>query len=119
VKEALCVACFDVLLWQPDQLELRRILLSAPAPPRIDPSGEVDRLKESCGAFKIPPCARTLHGQPVHIAVASSLHRTLGAGLAYLGHKTTENWRVILELGRRRVDQRIVARGLLSKLLIL
>jgi len=67
-----------------------------PAPPKIDPSGEVDRLKESCGAFKIAPCAEELFtGQPVHIAVASFAPQNgFGAGLAYLGHKTTENWRV-------------------------
>ena len=67
-----------------------------PAPPKIDPSGEVDKLKESCGAFKIVPCAEELFtGKPVHIAVGSIAPQNgFGAGLAYLGHKTTDNWRI-------------------------
>ncbi len=67
-----------------------------PAPPKVDPSGEVDKLKESCGAFKILPCAEELFtGKPVHIAVGSIAPQNgFGAGLAYLGHKTTDNWRI-------------------------
>jgi hypothetical protein len=67
-----------------------------PAPPEVDPSGEVDKLKESCGAFKILPCAEELFtGKPVHIAVGSIAPQNgFGAGLAYLDHKTTDNWRI-------------------------
>jgi hypothetical protein len=67
----------------------------SPAPPRVDVPGEVDKLKESCGAFKVFPCAEEVFmGKPVHIAVGSIAPQNgFGAGLAYLGHKTTENWR--------------------------
>ncbi len=67
-----------------------------PAAPKIDPSGELDKLKESCGAFKILPCAEELFTRkPVHIAVGSIAPQNgFGAGLAYLGHKTTDNWRI-------------------------
>jgi len=67
-----------------------------PAPPKIDPAGEMDKLKESCGAFKILPCAEELFtGKPVHIAVGSIAPQNgFGAGLAYLDHKTTDNWRI-------------------------
>ena len=68
----------------------------SPAPPKIDPSGELDKLKESCGAFKIMPCAQELFtGKPVHIAAGSIAPQNgFGAGIAYLGHKTTDNWRI-------------------------
>jgi hypothetical protein len=68
----------------------------APASPKVDPAGEVDKLKESCGAFKIFPCAEELFtGKPVHIAVGSIAPQNgFGAGIAYLGHKTTDNWRI-------------------------
>jgi hypothetical protein len=68
----------------------------SPAPPKIDVPGEVDKLKESCGAFKMLPCAEELFmGKPVHIAVGSIAPQNgFGAGLAYLDHKTTENWRI-------------------------
>lgn len=68
-----------------------------PAPPKIDPAGEVDKLKENCSSFKgILGCAEELFtGQPVHIAVGSIAPQNgFGAGIAYLGHKTTENWRI-------------------------
>lgn len=66
------------------------------APPKVDPSGEMDKLRESCGAFKILPCAEELFtGKPVHIAVGSIAPQNgFGAGIAYLGHKTTDNWRI-------------------------
>lgn len=68
----------------------------APAPPKIDPSGEMDKLKESCGAFKIMPCVEELFtGKPVHIAAGSIAPQNgFGAGVAYLDHKTTDNWRI-------------------------
>lgn len=67
----------------------------SPAPPKIDAPGEVDKLKESCGALMFIPCAENLlMGKPVHIAVGSIAPQNgFGAGLAYLGHKTTDNWR--------------------------
>jgi hypothetical protein len=68
----------------------------SPAAPKIDPSGEVEKLKQSCGAFKMLPCAEELFtGKPVHIAVGSIAPQNgFGAGLSYLGHKTTDNWRI-------------------------
>lgn len=67
-----------------------------PSSPKIDPSGEVDKLKESCGAFKMLPCAEELFtGKPVHIAAGSIAPQNgFGAGIAYLGHRTTDNWRI-------------------------
>jgi hypothetical protein len=64
-------------------------------PAKIDSPGEIDKLKESCGAFKIADCAEELFtGKPVHIAVGSIAPQNgFGAGIAYLGHKTTDNWR--------------------------
>lgn len=67
------------------------------APPKIDPAGEWDRLKESCSSLKgIMGCAEEMFtGKPVHIAVGSIAPQNgFGGGLAYLGHKTTENWRI-------------------------
>ena len=68
---------------------------SQPAPAKIDPPSELDKLKESCGAFKVIGCAEVLFtGKPVHIAVGSLAPQNgFGAGVAYVGHKTTENWR--------------------------
>jgi hypothetical protein len=66
-------------------------------PPKIDPAGEWDRLKESCNNFKgTLGCAEELFtGKPVHIAVGSIAPQNgFGAGLTYLGHKTTDNWRI-------------------------
>jgi len=65
-------------------------------PPRIDSPNEADKLKESCFNLKgIPGCAEELFtGKPIHIAVGSIAPQNgFGAGLAYLGHKTTETWR--------------------------
>ncbi len=71
---------------------------SAPqaTPARIDSPNELDKLKESCTDFaKFFDCAEELFtGQPLHIAVGSIAPQNgFGAGLAYLGHKTTDNWR--------------------------
>jgi hypothetical protein len=66
-------------------------------PPKIDSPGEIDKLNESCSSFKgILGCGEELFtGQPVHIAVGSIAPQNgFGAGVAYLGHKTTENWRI-------------------------
>jgi hypothetical protein len=67
-----------------------------PAPPKVDPSGELDKLSASCGAFKVFSCAEELFtGKPLHIAVGSIAPQNgFGAGLAYLGLKATDNLRV-------------------------
>lgn len=68
----------------------------APAPAKIDSPSELDKLKDSCFRLKgIPDCAEELFtGTPIHIAVGSIAPQDgFGAGLAYTGHKTTDNWR--------------------------
>jgi hypothetical protein len=68
----------------------------APTPPPVDSPNELDKLKESCFSLKgIPGCAEELFtGKPIHIAVGSIAPQNgFGAGLAYIGHKTTDNWR--------------------------
>jgi hypothetical protein len=67
-----------------------------PSPVKIDSPSELDKLKGSCGDFKkIADCAQELFtGHPLHIAVGSIAPQNgFGAGVAYLGHKTTDNWR--------------------------
>ena len=70
-----------------------------PTPPpaastKIDPPGELDKLAESCGAFKVVGCAEellTLH--PVHVAVGSIAPQNgVGLGVAFGAHKDTETW---------------------------
>lgn len=68
------------------------------APTRIDSPSEWDNLKDSCFSLTLkgmPDCAEELFtGQPVHVAVGSIAPQDgFGAGLAYVGHKTTDNWR--------------------------
>jgi hypothetical protein len=70
----------------------------APASPtqRIDSPSELDKLKDSCFNLKgIADCAEELFtGKPIHIAVGSIAPQDgFGMGLAYVGHKTTDNWR--------------------------
>jgi hypothetical protein len=68
-----------------------------PTAPKIDPAGEWDRLKESCSSFKgFMGCSEELFtGKPVHIAMGSIAPQNgFGAGISYLGHKTTDNWRI-------------------------
>jgi hypothetical protein len=63
---------------------------------RIDSPSEIDQLKDSCFDIKgIADCAEELFtGKPVHIAVGSIAPQNgFGVGLAYVGHKTTDNWR--------------------------
>jgi hypothetical protein len=70
---------------------------TAQTPPPIDSPKETDKLKESCFNLKgIPDCAEELFtGTPIHIAVGSIAPQDgFGAGLAYVGHKTTEGWRI-------------------------
>lgn len=65
--------------------------------PTIDSPSELDKLKDSCFNLRgIPGCAEELFtGKPIHIAVGSIAPQNgFGVGLAYLGHKTTDNWRV-------------------------
>jgi len=70
-----------------------------PAPPANtgpDNPSELYKLEHSCFNFKgIADCAEELFtGQPVHVAVGSIAPQNgFAAGLAYVGHKTTENWR--------------------------
>jgi hypothetical protein len=68
----------------------------ASTPVRIDSPSELDKLKESCFSLTgIPGCAEELFtGTPFHIAVGSIAPQNgFGAGVAYLGHKTTDDWR--------------------------
>jgi hypothetical protein len=75
---------------------------SSPAqgpPANVDPPGELDKLKDSCGQFSfksVPDCAEELFtGHPVHIAVGSIAPQNgFGAGIAFVDHKNTENWRI-------------------------
>jgi hypothetical protein len=63
---------------------------------RIDSPDELDILKGNCPDIKkLFGCAQELFsGQPVHIAVGSIAPQNgFGAGVAYVGHKTTEYWR--------------------------
>jgi hypothetical protein len=78
------------------------ILLSAKAlqaqQPPPDPPGEPAKLKESCLSFTfsgLGGCAEELFtGVPIHIAVGSIAPQDgFGAGIAYVGHHTTDNWR--------------------------
>jgi len=69
---------------------------TASTPTRIDSPSELDILRESCFTPKgIPGCAEELFtGVPVHIALASIAPQDgFGAGVAYVGHKTTDKWR--------------------------
>src|SRR6202042_1204058 len=65
-------------------------------PARIDSPNEFARLKASCFTLKgVPDCVEEVFtGAPIHIAVGSIAPQNgFGAGLAYVGHKTTDNWR--------------------------
>ncbi len=69
---------------------------STPTPTRIDSPNELDKLKASCFTLKgIADCAEELFtGKPIHIAVGSIAPQNgFGGGVAYVGHKTTVNWR--------------------------
>src|SRR5580658_10136226 len=68
-----------------------------PADTGPDNPSELYKLQHSCFDFKgLVDCAEELFtGQPVHIAVGSIAPQNgFGVGLAYVGHKTTENWRI-------------------------
>jgi hypothetical protein len=70
-----------------------------PNPAQVDSPNELEKLKNSCGAFtlkSVPGCAEELFtGNPIHIAVGSIAPQDgFGAGLAYVGAKNTDNWRI-------------------------
>lgn len=71
---------------------------SVPANTGPDNPAESYQLEHRCFSLtfqQIADCAEELFtGQPVHVAVGSIAPEDgFGAGLAYLGHLTTENWR--------------------------
>lgn len=76
-------------------------LLHAQQPPPSSGTGpdnpsELYKFQHSCFNFKgLADCAEELFtGQPIHVAVGSIAPQNgFGAGLAYVGHKTTANWR--------------------------
>jgi hypothetical protein len=75
------------------------ILAQPPATPSVtqeDPPDEIGKLKKNCPFTHLLGCAAVLFtGQPLHIAVGSVAPQNgFGAGLAYVGHKTTDNWRI-------------------------
>src|SRR5208282_4374267 len=62
-----------------------------------DNPSELYKLQHSCFDLKgLIDCGQELFtGQPVHIAIGSIAPQNgFGVGLAYIGHKTTENWRI-------------------------
>jgi hypothetical protein len=65
-------------------------------PPQVDNPSETAKFGESCGEFKVVDCATLLFtGQPLHVAVGSIAPQNgFGAGLAFVGHKTTPDWRM-------------------------
>src|SRR5580692_6628694 len=70
---------------------------AAPADTGPDNPSELYKLQHSCFYLKgLLDCGEELFtGQPVHIAVGIIAPQNgFGAGLAYVGHKTTENWRI-------------------------
>ena len=69
------------------------------SPAKVDAPGEIDKLKDDCGAFNFKGASGCLEelftGQPAHIAVGSIAPQNgFAAGLAYVGHKNTESWRI-------------------------
>jgi hypothetical protein len=59
-----------------------------------DPPDEVGKFKKNCPFKHIMGCAEVLFtGQPLHVAVGSIAPQNgFGAGLAYVGHKDSEDW---------------------------
>jgi hypothetical protein len=70
---------------------------ASPADAGPDNPSEIYKLQHSCFDLKgLVDCGQELFtGQPVHVAVGSIAPQNgFGVGLAYVGHKTTENWRI-------------------------
>jgi hypothetical protein len=61
-----------------------------------DPADEIGKLKKNCPFHHFMGCAEVLFtGTPIHIAAGSIAPQNgVGVGLAYVGHKTTDNWRI-------------------------
>lgn len=59
-----------------------------------EPPTESGKFKKNCPFKHVVGCAEVLFtGQPLHIAVGSIAPQNgFGAGLAYVGHKDTDNW---------------------------
>lgn len=59
-----------------------------------DPPDEIGKFKKNCLFKHVAGCAEVLFtGQPLHIAMGSIAPQNgFGAGLAYVGHKDTDNW---------------------------
>jgi hypothetical protein len=79
-----------------------RTTVAQTVPPKTDSPSEFDKLKESCGAFTfkaVPDCVEELFtGEPLHIAVGSIAPQNgFAAGLAYVNHKNTDNWRITFD----------------------
>jgi hypothetical protein len=88
----LRLALLVLILFSAEALQAQQ-----PTPPP-DPPGEWDKLKQSCFSFTfsgLGGCAEELFtGVPFHIAVGSIAPQDgFGAGVAYIGHHTTTNWR--------------------------
>ena len=72
---------------------------TTPDPAQVDSPSEIEKLKNTCGVFNlkgIEGCAEELFtGHPFHIAVGSIAPQNgFGGGLAYVGGKNTDNWRI-------------------------
>src|SRR5580692_1286219 len=70
---------------------------AAPADTGPDNPSELYKLQHSCFYLKgLLDCGEELFtGQPLHIAVGSIAPQNgFGAGLAYVGAKNTDNWRI-------------------------
>lgn len=67
---------------------------TTPSVGQEDPPDEIGELKKNCPFKHVIGCAEVLFtGQPIHIAVGSIAPQNgFGSGLAYVGHKDTENW---------------------------
>jgi hypothetical protein len=59
-----------------------------------DPADEIGKFKKNCPFKHALGCAEVLFtGQPLHIAIGSIAPQNgFGAGLAYVGHRDTDNW---------------------------
>jgi hypothetical protein len=69
---------------------------AAPTPGQIDPAGEFDKIKASCGDFQLAGCAeQLLTGQPVHMAIGTIAPQNgFSLGVAVVGHHETPAWQL-------------------------